>query len=146
MTIRRHSRMQHEFTAAMPMSYLATLKQRARSLKADALALYFAARHPATPWYAKLVAFLIVAYAFSPIDLIPDFVPILGYLDEVILLPLGIALTLKLIPDDVMRECRERAASMLKKPVNWLAGAVIVLIWLALAVLGGWWSYRWLQS
>lgn len=128
------------------MSFLATLKQRARALKADALALYFAARHPATPWYAKLAAFLIVAYAFSPVDLVPDFIPVLGYLDEVILLPLGIALTLKLVPEDVMRECRARATGVLQKPVNWLAGAVIVLIWIGLAVLSGWWAYRWLQS
>lgn len=124
------------------MSYLATLKQRARALKADTLALYFAARHPATPWYAKLMAFLVVAYAFSPIDLVPDFVPVLGYLDDVILIPLGITLTLKLVPDEVMLECRERAQGVLKKPVNWVAGAIIVLIWIALAALCGWWLYR----
>lgn len=146
MTIRRHSRIQHEFTTVMRMNLLTSLKQRARVLKADALALYFAARHPGTPWYAKFAAFLIVAYAFSPVDLIPDFIPVLGYLDEVILLPLGIALALKLVPDDVMRECRERAAGVLKKPVNWLAGAIIVAIWIALAALFGWWCYRWLQS
>lgn len=128
------------------MSLFTTLKQQARALKADALALYFAARHPATPWYAKLAAFCIVAYAFSPVDLIPDFIPVLGYLDEVILLPLGIALTLKLIPDEIMRECRDRAAGVLQKPVSWLAAAIIVLIWLGLAVLSGWWLYRWLQS
>ena len=124
------------------MSFLASLKQRARILKADALALYFAARHPATPWYAKLAALLIVAYAFSPVDLIPDFIPVLGYLDEVILLPLCIALALKLVPDAVMLECRARAAEMLQKPVNWLAGAVIVLIWLGLAFLFGRWLYQ----
>jgi uncharacterized membrane protein YkvA (DUF1232 family) len=128
------------------MPYLANLKQRARALKFDTLALYFAARHPATPWYAKLMAFLVVAYAFSPIDLVPDFVPVLGYLDDVILIPLGITLTLRLIPDAVMLECRERAAGVLKKPVNWLAGAVIVLIWVSLAALSGWWLYRWLET
>ena len=126
------------------MSFLSSLKQRARALKADALALYFAARHPATPWYAKLAAFLIVAYAFSPVDLVPDFIPVLGYLDEVILLPLGIALTIKLVPDAVMLECRERAAGILQKPVNWVAGAFIILIWLGLTALFGWWLYRWL--
>jgi uncharacterized membrane protein YkvA (DUF1232 family) len=128
------------------MSFFDTLKQRARALKADAVALYFAARHPATPWYAKLAAVLIVAYAFSPVDLIPDFIPVLGYLDEVILLPLGIALVLKLIPDEIMVECRRSAAGVLKKPVNWAAGAVIVLIWLGLAALFGEWLYRWLLS
>src|SRR5262245_27657245 len=90
------------------MPYLASLTQRARALKSDALGLYFAARHPGTPWYAKLAAFLIVAYTFSPVDLIPDFIPVLGYLDEVILIPVLIALTLKLVPDAVMVECRER--------------------------------------
>lgn len=124
------------------MSFFASLKQRARVLKADALALYFAARHPATPWYAKLAAFLIVAYAFSPVDLVPDFIPVLGYLDEVILLPLAIALALKLVPAAVMLECRERAAGVLQKPVNWVAGAFIILIWAGLAALFGWWLYR----
>lgn len=124
------------------MSFLATLKRRARLLKADALALYYAARHPVTPWYAKLAAFLIVAYAFSPVDLIPDFIPVLGYLDEVILLPLCIALALKLVPEPVMRECRARAAELLQKPVNWLAGAIIVAIWLGLAFLFGRWVYQ----
>jgi uncharacterized membrane protein YkvA (DUF1232 family) len=128
------------------MSFFSQLKQRARAIKSDALALYFAARHPATPWYAKLAAFLIVAYAFSPVDLIPDFIPVLGYLDEVILLPLGIALTLRLIPAAILVECRERAAGVLKKPVNWVAGTIIVLIWLGLAALAAWSGYRWLQT
>ena len=119
------------------MPFFASLKQRARAIKADALALYFAARHPNTPWHAKLAALLIVAYAFSPVDLVPDFIPVLGYLDEVILLPLCIALVLKLVPDAVMLECRARAAETLQKPVNWLAGALIVAIWLGLAFLFG---------
>ena len=128
------------------MSFLASIKQRARAIKADALALYFAARHPATPWYAKLAAVLIVAYAFSPVDLVPDFIPVLGYLDEVILLPLCIVLVLKLVPDEVMAECRQSAAGVMKKPVNWMAGAVIVAIWLGLAALFGAWLYGRLQS
>lgn len=128
------------------MSFLDSLKQRARALKTDAIALYFAARHPATPWYAKGAALLIVAYTFSPVDLIPDFIPVLGYLDEVILIPFLIALTLKLIPDAVMLECREQAKSVLKKPVNWLAGTVIVVIWIGLASWFGWWCYHWLKS
>lgn len=128
------------------MSFFASLKQRARAIRADALALYFAARHPGTPWYAKLAAVLIVAYAFSPVDLVPDFIPVLGYLDEVILLPLFIVLTLRLIPDEVMVECRRRAAGLMKKPVNWLAGALIVLLWIGLAALFGGWLYGRLQS
>jgi uncharacterized membrane protein YkvA (DUF1232 family) len=80
------------------MALLATLKQRARLLKSETFALYLAARHPQTPWYAKFLAAGIVAYAFSPIDLIPDFIPILGYLDDLILIPIGIALVIKLVP------------------------------------------------
>lgn len=128
------------------MSFSAKLKQRARALKADTLALYFVARHPRTPWYAKVMALLVVAYAFSPVDLVPDFVPVLGYLDDVILVPLGIALTLKLVPDEIMHECRGMAAVVMKKPVNWVAGAIIVLIWIGLAALSGWWIHGWLQS
>ena len=124
------------------MPLLATLKQRARAIKADALALYFAARHPATPWYAKLAAVLIVAYAFSPVDLIPDFIPVLGYLDEVILLPLCIVLVLKLVPAAVMVECRQSATQAMQKPVNWIAGAIIMAIWLGLAFLFGRWLYH----
>lgn len=80
------------------MALLAELKERARHLKAETFALYLAARDPRTPWYAKLIVADIVAYAFSPIDLIPDFVPVLGYLDDLILVPMGIALAIKLIP------------------------------------------------
>jgi uncharacterized membrane protein YkvA (DUF1232 family) len=92
---------------------------------------------PRIPWYARILAICVVAYAFSPIDLIPDFIPILGYLDDLILVPLGIALVLKMIPKDVMNEYREIAkASMLqKKPANWVAAAVIVGIWIGLVVL-----------
>src|SRR5436309_9813327 len=91
------------------MPLLSSLKQRARHLKSETFALYLAARHPATPWYAKLLVAGIVAYALSPIDLIPDFVPILGYVDDLVLIPLGVALALRLIPPAVMMECRARA-------------------------------------
>lgn len=87
------------------MPLLENLKQRARGLKAETFALYLAARHPRTPWYAKLFVAGIVAYAFSPMDLIPDFVPVLGYLDDLILLPLGIAVAIKMIPASVLAEC-----------------------------------------
>ncbi len=89
------------------------------------------------PWYAKALAGAVVAYAFSPIDLIPDPVPILGYLDDLVLVPLGIALVLRLIPADVMAECRARAESVMAagKPVNWYAAAAIVAIWLLAAGL-----------
>ena len=120
------------------------LKQRARYLKTETFALYLAARDPRTPWYAKFLVAGIVAYAFSPIDLIPDFVPVLGYLDDLILIPLGIALAIKLIPPSVLVECRTQAQETIKngKPVSRVAGAVIVVIWLALAALCIVWGYE----
>ena len=126
---------------------MATLRDRARRLKAETLALYLAARDRRTPWYARLLVAGVVAYALSPIDLIPDFVPILGYLDDVILIPLGIALALRLIPAEVMAEARERARIELdgKRPRSRVAAAVIVGIWaVALAALGwgGWYAWR----
>ena len=89
--------------------YIAAWLQRAKQLKLEIYALYLAYQDPRTPWYAKVMALIIVAYAFSPIDLIPDFIPILGYLDDLILLPLGVALTLRLIPPAVLAECRASA-------------------------------------
>ena len=126
------------------MPLLEELKQRARHLKAESFALYLAARDPRTPWYVKFLVGGIVAYAYSPIDLIPDFVPILGYLDDLILIPLGIALVIKLVPDAVLAECRTRAQETLQngKPVSRVAGAVIVVIWLALAALCIVWTYE----
>lgn len=126
------------------MALLAKLKQRARKLKSETFALYLAARHPQTPWYAKLLAAAIVAYAFSPIDLIPDFIPILGYLDDLVLIPLGIALTIRLIPVSVLAECRERAQELTEngKPVNRVAATVIILVWISLAAFFMWWTYR----
>jgi len=126
------------------MALLAELKQRARHLKAETFALYLAARDPRTPWYAKLLVAGIVAYAFSPIDLIPDFVPVLGYLDDLILIPLGIALAIKLVPHSVLAECRARAQETMQngKPVSRVAGAVIVVIWLVLSALCIVWAYE----
>ena len=118
------------------------LKQRARQLKIETYALYLAARHPATPWYAKLLVAAVVAYALSPIDLIPYFVPVLGHLDDLLLVPLGIALALKLIPSAVMAECRQRAQEANSKPVSRTAAVVIVVIWLSLAALGILWAYQ----
>lgn len=125
------------------MSLVARLKTRARELKAEVLALYVAVRHPRTPWYAKLIIFAIVAYALSPIDLIPDFIPVLGFLDEIILLPLGIALAIRTIPPDVMIECRARAAAAKKGDaahVGRFGAAAIVLIWLVAIVLAAIWA------
>jgi uncharacterized membrane protein YkvA (DUF1232 family) len=126
---------------------LAHLKERASRLKTETYALYLAARHPGTPWYAKLLVAGIVAYALSPIDLIPDFVPILGYLDELVLIPLGIALAIKMIPGSILEECRARSQETLRsgKSVSRIAGIVIVAIWIALAALAAAWAYFYLN-
>lgn len=119
------------------------IKQWAHGLKAEAFALYLAARDPRTPWYAKLLAAIVVAYAFSPIDLIPDFIPVLGYLDDLILLPLGIALAMKMVPGPVLAECRAQAKQTVAngKPVSRIAGIVIVALWLMMAALCVVWGY-----
>ncbi len=123
---------------------LAELKQRARHLRCETFALYLAARDTRTPWYAKLLVAGIVAYAFSPIDLIPDFVPVLGYLDDLILIPLGITLAIKMVPHSVLAECRTRAQESMQngKPVSRVAGTVIIIIWLLLAVLFAVWAFE----
>src|SRR5262245_39984117 len=115
---------------------LARLQSWARRLKREIYALALAYRDPRVPWYARLVAICVVAYAFSPIDLIPDPIPLLGYLDDLILVPLGIALAVRLIPQDVLVECRARAAATAgRRPVSWVAAGVIIAIWLILAAL-----------
>jgi uncharacterized membrane protein YkvA (DUF1232 family) len=125
---------------------LARLKNRARLLKRDIVTLWFAYRHPQMPFAAKIAAILIVAYAFSPIDLIPDFIPVLGFLDEVILLPAFIALTLKLIPETVVVESRNAAQAWMDahkpKPRNYIAAAVIIALWTGAA----WLVWRWLAE
>ena len=117
------------------------LRQWARTIRREAHTLYIAARDPRTPWYAKALALAIAAYALSPIDLIPDFIPILGFLDEVILLPLAIAGVLKLVPAVVMSESRAAAAAAAQVPVSRTASAAIVLIWVAAIGLTGWLAY-----
>lgn len=126
------------------MTFLAELKRRALHLKSETFALYHAARDPRTPWYAKLLVAVVVAYAFSPIDLIPDFVPILGYLDDLILVPVGITLAIKLIPGRVMAECREYARETIPngKPISRGAGLAVIAIWLLLATLFIAWVYE----
>ncbi|MFZ5567911.1 MAG: YkvA family protein [Pseudomonadota bacterium] len=123
------------------MAWLDGLRQRARALKAETHVLYLAARHPGTPWYAKLLVAGIVAYAFSPIDLIPDFIPVLGLLDDLVLIPLGIWLAIRLVPPAVLAECRSLVQER-RQRVSRVAGAVIVAIWLALAALGLMWAWR----
>jgi uncharacterized membrane protein YkvA (DUF1232 family) len=110
---------------------LKKIKAWAKNLKRQLFILYFAYRDERIPWYVKLFTACIVAYAFSPIDLIPDFIPILGYLDDVIILPLGIMFALKMIPKDVISDCEVKANEMMKngKPKNWIVGSLIIFIW-----------------
>lgn len=123
---------------------MVALRDWAKRLKHETYALYLAGRDPRTPWYAKLLALAIAAYAASPIDLIPDFIPVLGYLDDLILVPAGIWLVLKLIPAEVMAEARRRSAEMMEAAaaMGRKAAAVIVLLWLLAALLCGLWLYR----
>jgi len=113
------------------------LKTWARRMKRDTLALYLASRDPRVPWYAKAMAITTAAYAFSPIDLIPDFIPVLGYLDELVILPLFIWLTIRLVPPDIMAELRAEADQRLSdsRPRNMTGAVVIILIWLSIAAL-----------
>jgi uncharacterized membrane protein YkvA (DUF1232 family) len=123
-------------------------KARALQIRRDVPALYFAYRDPRTPWMAKALAIVLVAYALSPIDLIPDFIPVLGLMDELVLLPLGIALLLQLIPDHIMKECRQRAAkqSVLKSRARILAAVLIGLVWLGVLFLSAGFLFRLLQG
>ena len=116
---------------------LAKLKAVAAQLKEKILALHLAAGDPRTPWYAKAVIVCVVAYAFSPIDLIPDVIPILGYLDDLVLLPLGIYVALKLIPPEILADCQAKAAMGATLPRSWYAAGFILLLWLATVVLLG---------
>lgn len=118
------------------------LKDWARSIRRDSYAIYLAARDPRTPWYAKALALCVAAYAFSPIDLIPDFIPVLGYLDDVLIVPLGILAVIKLIPPELVAELRKAADLAHDKPVSRNAAVVIVLIWVAAIALTAWLVYR----
>jgi len=117
--------------------WLAVLRRWARALKKETYAIYLACRDPRVPWYARVLAACVAGYAFSPIDLIPDTIPLLGYLDDLLLVPVGIWLVLKMIPAPVMADCRLGAERAMAggKPVSWAAAAVIVAIWLLLAAL-----------
>ena len=105
----------------------------------EVLALYFACRDARVPWYAKALAAGVVAYAFSPIDLIPDFVPVLGYLDDLVILPLGVIAVRAMVPPDVMAECRAKAVQLEARPRSWAAAGVILALWVAIAVAALYW-------
>jgi len=114
----------------------------ARTIKRDAHALYLASRDPRVPWYVKAIALAVAAYAASPIDLIPDFIPVLGYLDDLIIVPLGIALVVRLIPREIMAEHRAVAMAALDRPVSKITAAIFIAIWILSAGLAGWLVYR----
>jgi uncharacterized membrane protein YkvA (DUF1232 family) len=115
-------------------------KERVRALKKETFALTLACRHPGVPWYAKVLALIVVGYALSPIDLIPDFIPVLGYLDDLILIPLGIMLVIRMIPAEVLTECRQKAEVMVVQATRAgkIAAAVIVTIWVVTGAIAVW--------
>lgn len=126
------------------MNFMQAWKKKALELKTEVYALYLAYRDPRVSWPARIFAGLVVAYALSPIDLIPDPIPIIGYLDDLILIPLGVALARRMIPPRVLVECRVQAKEVVTTgtPVNWVAAGVIISIWVAVAVLTAFWMIR----
>lgn len=133
------------------MALTGRLRTWARAVKRDGVTLWFATRHLDVPWYAKALGIFVVAYALSPIDLIPDFVPVLGYLDDVILLPCLIWLAIRMIPSPVVAECRDRADQWMTaqggKPTSWAGAALIVAVWLGATFAAWYWLIRpWLGA
>lgn len=124
----------------MAIRLLSKWRRRAKQLKIEVFTLYFACKDTRTPWYAKIVALCVVGYALSPIDLIPDPIPIIGYLDDLIIIPLGIALAIRLIPRNVLDDCRARAQESMEsaKRLAWIAAGVIVMLWIILILLVIW--------
>lgn len=124
-------------------SFINRLKTMAKKLKTNLMVMYLAYRDPRVPLFPKIFAICVVAYAFSPVDLIPDFIPILGYLDDLILVPLGVYIALRLFPKGVLEEYRTRAEEQRKlgKPKNWIIGTLVIAVWIALAVWSGWYIY-----
>ena len=107
-----------------------------KNLKKEVASLYLASKRKDVPWYAKLIIILVVGYALSPIDLIPDFIPVLAYLDDLIIVPIGVAFAIRLIPENVMKECREQSENIFKTgtPKNWIAGGIIIFIWIVIVI------------
>lgn len=124
------------------MNLITSLKARARQLKQHTLTVYYAARDSRTPLHVRALAVLIAAYALSPIDLIPDFIPILGYLDDLLLIPLGLALVIKLTPAEVLEAAQVQAQKADSKPVSYIAAAFVVLLWLVTLWFVGRWAVR----
>lgn len=123
---------------------MARLKAWALALKRDIHAIYLAARDPRVPWYAKALALAVAAYALSPIDLIPDFIPVIGYLDDLLIVPAGLWLAVRLIPQDVMAEYRQRAAAQAALPTSKAGAFAVIAIWLLATAVAGWFVLAWL--
>ncbi len=119
-----------------------TWKERANDLKRDVVAVALAVRDPRVPWYAKAVGACVIAYALSPIDLIPDFIPVLGYLDDLVLVPLGLLLMMRLIPPDILAEHRIAAATIVERPVSRTGAAVVIFVWVLSAAVLALWAHR----
>lgn len=127
------------------MTVLDRWKQWARIIARDVHALTRASRDPRVPWYAKALAVAVAGYALSPIDLIPDFIPVLGVLDDLVIVPLGLLLVIRLIPPEVMAEHRELAAAAHDRPVSRAGAAVIAAIWIAAVVIASWFVWKLLR-
>jgi uncharacterized membrane protein YkvA (DUF1232 family) len=128
-------------------AFATRLKNWAARIKRDGVTLWFASKHPATPWYAKAIGVFVVGYALSPIDLIPDFIPVLGYVDDVLLLPALIWLAVRWIPESTLAECRSQADNWMqsagKTPTSRIGAVVIVTLWIAIGVAAWyWWAHR----
>lgn len=130
----------------MPGDTRRRLHAWARRLRAEALTLWFAARHERTPWPVRLLAAAVAVYAFSPLDLIPDVIPVLGLLDDLVLVPLGLWAVVRLVPPGVWAECRERAAAAVERPVSRAAAVVVVVLWAGAAAATAWALVLWGRS
>lgn len=128
--------------ASVPLTLLDLAKRWARTIKRDVVALYLAGRDRRTPWAAKVLAIAVVAYALSPIDLIPDFIPVLGYLDDLLIVPLGILFAVRLIPPDLMDEFRASALTRGPLPANRAAAVFVACVWVLLSIVIVWWLVR----
>ncbi len=120
------------------VAMLSCVKTWARTLSRDAHAVFLASRDPRVPWLARMLAIAVAGYALSPIDLIPDFIPVIGYLDDLIIVPLGIWLVIALVPEEVMRECRAIASMAAQRPRSRAAAIIIVALWISGAAALGW--------
>ena len=128
------------------IQWLRSAREWARTIKRDVVALWYAARDPRVPWYAKATAACVVAYALSPVDLIPDFVPILGYVDDLVIVPLGIVLAVRMIPPELLLEFRRQAEAHGAQRKSYAGAVFVALVWLAATIVVGAWLIQWLRT